>query len=132
MREIKFRVWDIEGKKWVFPVIDITNNFSIDQTKKYDWQQYTGLKDKNGKEVFEGDIIKCPVSINKHIFGEFQNRIVEWKEDSFTWVFDSPFSWGRFEDNLTGDGDYIKYTEEGVIVLIEVIGNIHEHKHLIS
>lgn len=55
-REIKFRIWNTDSKKWVqylsYCIDDIT------EVKK-DWHiimQYTGLKDKHGKEIYEGDI----------------------------------------------------------------------------
>jgi len=72
MREIKFRAWDRKLGKWFYPVIDYKQNrifydrhayaesdmdvFELNE--KFDMVEYTGLKDKNGKEIWEGDVVK--------------------------------------------------------------------------
>jgi len=122
MREIKFRAWDKKTKKFMLPwpegfyLFGETTCFDLmgqqfekgeDRLLRYndlEIMQYTGLKDKNGKEIFEGDIIE-----GMHNFGPggFSKRrgIVEWK----------------------GDGYSMNYWED-----FEVIGNIYENPELVS
>lgn len=68
MREIKFRLWcknknDWESNDWaILPdgsLVEIKSNGVIPiSNKTHRLMQYTGLKDKNGKEIYEGDIVR--------------------------------------------------------------------------
>ena len=67
MREIKFRAWDKDGKKMVFDVVPFKTEcwHYVGLTGEHGYlenfkiMQYTGLKDKNETEIYEGDVVDC-------------------------------------------------------------------------
>ena len=64
MREIKFRAWDKRSESMVSPDQVSDERIPVENTDvgfklktKFELMQFTGLKDKNGKEIYEGDIL---------------------------------------------------------------------------
>lgn len=81
MREIKFRAWG--GKKFIYPEL-WDNTMPSNWKQHYTLQQFTGLHDRNGKEVFADDILKDSVG---HLFrvyaciGGFAIKAEYWRSD---------------------------------------------------
>lgn len=122
-RKIKFRVWDKENECWLnFGYTKFYRKedgepdtiFKFDFSVNYIVEQYTGLIDKNDKEIYEGDIIT-------HIDRKYRDgsdRIykVIWSEEQFSFI-------------ALASGEYVWLSAmEGC----EVIGNIHENPELLE
>lgn len=125
-REIKFRVWDTSSNKWASGLkmtldgrlkdidFDDEGRYEFElRLEQYTIEQYTGLKDKNGKEIYEGDIIKA-----RDWDGSWGKYRIKWKQshcafEAFEYRKSKAWNW-----TLKGFVD------------IEVIGNIHENPEL--
>lgn len=129
MRTIKFKCWDKKLSKWVdifthkigvqltdvgFAVstgYDSENNPTWDFNKvefdRYEFPQFTGLLDRQGKEIYEGDVIKHPIC---------EQGIVIWFQSYTSFKVEK----GEFLYDLNENGG------------CEVIGNIYENKSLLD
>ena len=124
MREIKFRAWDKENEKMMKvsslhlenKEISVKENGTFRLFRMQDLMQYTGVKDKNGKEIYEGDIVKI---IKSEGYGECYEQV------KYTGKIEYCVSEFRVQPlNL-------RLSDES-IVEIEVIGNIYENKNLLE
>lgn len=136
-REIKFRIWDTvlkcwcETSKYLIQADGTTiyfNNGGYDdlynQTSKLILQRYTGLKDKNGKEIYEGDILTETIEVYR-IGKVTYNCQVVYKNSAFGLIFTKEFDIGKPKEEWT---PFYSGIEEDK----EVIGNEFENPELIS
>lgn len=123
-REIKFRAWDFDNKSMIYPDSELGTIFCFDKVglsiyhcdgyelSSFNVMQYTGLKDKNGKEIYERDILK--------VYDDF---FIEGLDDLYGVV---KFNNGRFYLST-----FKSYPNE-CWVNFEVVGNIYENQKLLE
>lgn len=148
MREIKFRVvWNKEVSNEAFTIGEFVDGVEMSfkdggtlPFKEIDWQtdtveylQYTGLKDKNGKEIYEGDVMRIlytdwpsqsaekngrySMSLEEYKKSISSIGFVQWENDRWIIIFDKRGS-GRMDAGPHGEK--------------EVIGNIYDNPELIE
>lgn len=121
MREIKFRVWDKKREEFIYK-FSVTEFVSYDpdlneifEKNDFVFQQYTGLKDKNGREIYEGDILLYELSYEESHGGELENELYEVK------FVDGLFVWS--DQSFCGQADAKSF---------EVVGNVFENLELLK
>ena len=128
MREIKFRAWDKSNEE----MLEVENLSFNDMTDKVEIRtriysdyfndeemilmQYTGLKDKNGKEIYEGDIVTAIINIDFEEDLNIRGSVI-------------------YDDGETCYKAITKENDEytlGWLDYLEVIGNIYENPELLE
>jgi uncharacterized phage protein (TIGR01671 family) len=131
MREIKFRAWDPLNKRWIRiwslklnidgSILAVTDIVDLEMygTHQVKVLEYTGLKDKNGKDIYEGDVLEN---------GQYTHEPVVVIWDSGTCSYDLQTGDGSEQEHLldtSGEAD-LGY------VFWEIIGNIYENPELLK
>ena len=116
MRPIKFRLWNTDRNKWiddfvVHPKTGRPEVFCTDLGSLH-LMQYTGLKDKNGKDIYEGDVVKAD---------DYPASVIVYMEPLCCFVG---------SDRFVDDGSY--YFNMWEPSDIHVIGNIYENPGLLE
>ena len=136
-REIKFRAWDGQTMRDVRSIHNVHSQVNVhadlctvkddplsnkavisshytEYNLKLHLMQYTGLKDRNGVEIYEGDIILTSDDLRKQAVGNWKPkmRIIEWTDNK---EYKTGFNLGKAQDNKC-----------------EVIGNIYENPELLT
>ena len=110
-REIKFRAWEYTKKRMFIPN-GLANPVELNK-KRYAHMQCTGLKAKNGKEIYEGDVVKC-LQYDKNKI----QAVIIWSTEN-----------GRFEVINDNVDDFATFAQ---CSSFEVIGNIFENLELLK
>lgn len=122
MRTLKFRVYIPDHEKFCYFRIgefDYSDRYLYQH--EYHVQEFIGMHDINGKEIYEGDIVQY----NNKSNWDGVDLTVSWNEDSLAWEFRSN------KKGLLEQSRLMKYKKEGnrFYDRVEVVGNIIDSKH---
>lgn len=120
-RELKFRAYGKDSNEFLY--IELKPNAKVqDNSWRYnnyeDWEQFTGLLDRNGKEIYEGDIIEVETCIDEE---ETTTYEVYWDEGTLEYALKTIK--GINYDSCVG---------ELSPSAVRVIGNIHENAEILG
>lgn len=135
-RILKFRAWDAKNKKFPFigfhvigecTAFDLLQQYRLEEYNDLVISQFTGLKDKNNREIYEGDIVKTDpnhitVALGSNSAGLYSKGVITWLREGFE-VCQEQIGATRLSDFASCDCCSCG---------LEVIGNIFENTELLS
>jgi uncharacterized phage protein (TIGR01671 family) len=131
MIETKFRIWIPYAKRMMQPKSIITiqeeiiNGPTIGQMKSWVYLQFIGLQDKNGKDIYDGNVLKG-MRVGSNSDREYTG-VIEWRTEQAGWVIKcGKFVLEILSLAMSGDGQTTRLSG------FEVIGNIQEHPELLT
>lgn len=149
MREIKFRAWHKEKEKMFVPTwinkdmsVGMPDNISNNEsdsivTDNIEIMQFTGLHDRGGDEIYEGDIVRVEFDpYSNDVFNENGEFVREEETYDHCEISEVKFENGGFV--VSADfGDYSQTTvgwaiDDGSMVALKIIGNIYENPELLK
>ena len=142
MREIKFRAWDNQRKEFLSggqiliavksgrnpkenpQYLDVIKDASMYKAR-FELMQYTGFKDKNGREIYEGDVIEK--NYKNMLTGDMVSEI-------YSVVFDEGIFIAKYEKSSPFGDTLLKFLVGGVNerISVKIIGNIYENPELLE
>lgn len=144
----RFRAWN-KSLKIMLHDFEFLNTYTtlgkVAKDEEFVLMQCTGLKDKNGKLIYEGDIVKLPTQCNKELHGSYSLQEIVWRNGNWILSYISsekgsklPRGWtAGFLHNYWSDEfekEFI-FTNADIFCTyneLEVIGNIYENKELLK
>ena len=145
MNRFKFRAWQENAKKglqaWSWQEMKDTslNDFFSNSNNRFVIMQYTGLKDKNGKDIFEGDIVK---DIFENAFNELfesENYKVEFVNCCWCFIGERINDCRPIESEIDLHNHFYFnelttnfFDDNGNLKNFEVIGNVFENPELLK